>query len=170
LSGEPVLGAVIAIAGLIASYNAVSKGNTVQGGATNNVVNLSSNAAVAAAGINALTAVSSDPLPLFSFAAAIAKRNEEVKAREKAEQAKKDNNVNNTTSSYGAARPSSPTYETGTNNTVSSTSAQTPGGDKSYSSSTGTANQSASETISRQGTAAGYAPASPTGGSTNPAP
>jgi len=174
LSGEPVLGAGIAIAGLIASSNTASKGNTVQGGATNSVVNLSSNAAIAAAGINALTAVSSDPLPLFSFAAAIAKRNEEVKAREKAEQAKKDNNVNNTSSSYygsgGGAKPSSPTYETGTNNTVSSTSAQTPGGDKSYPASTGTANQSASDTISRQGTAAGYAPASPTGSSTNPTP
>jgi hypothetical protein len=172
LSGEPVLGAGLAIAGLIASSNTASKGNTVQGGATNSVGNLSSNAAIAA---GALSVVSSDPLPLFSFAAAIAKRNEEVKAKEKAEQAKRDNNVNNTSSSYyssgGGAKPTSPTYETGTNNTVSSTAAQTPGSGKSYSASTGTANQSASDILSVQG---GVSPAfsggSSSGGSTNPTP
>lgn len=171
LAGEPVLGAGIAIAGLIASSNTASKGNTVQGGATNSVVNLSSNAAIAAAGINALTAVSSDPLPLFSFAAAIAKRNEEVKAKENAEAKKRVEAQGDAYKAYyssgAGAKPTSPTYETGTNNTVSSTSAPTPDSGKSYSASTGTANQSASDTISKQGTAAGYAPS---GSSTNPTP
>jgi hypothetical protein len=84
LSGEPVLGAGLAIAGLIASSNTASKGNTVQGGATNSVVNLSSNAAIAA---GALSVVSSDPLPLFSFAAAIASEPDLIQFRPGQEEA-----------------------------------------------------------------------------------
>lgn len=160
LAGKPELGIGVAIAGL--AINAASN-NQVQGGSVNKVVNLSpgtsnntsSNAAIAA---TVLTAVSSDPLPLFSFAAAIAKRNEEVKARENAEAKKRVEEQGNAYKAYystgSGAKATTPTYETGTNTTTSSTpSVPSVQGSaagyapSSYSAGASTANQSASETI-----------------------
>ena len=177
LSGQPELGIGIAIAGL--AINAASN-NKVQGGAVNKVVNLektsttgnaSSNAAIASA---FLTAVSAEPLPLFSFAAAIVQANEKAKAKADAEAKKRVEDQGNAYKAYystgaGAKATSSPTYETGTNNTVSNTSAPTPDSNKNYSAGSQTANQSASEVLGVQG---GVSPAfsggSPSSSSTNP--
>jgi hypothetical protein len=127
LSGKPELGVGLAIAGLI-----VNNKNQITGGSLDKTVNIekpaeaTSNAEVASGALQAVS--SSSPLDFFSFGASLQKVAKEREAKAKAEQAKKDKEVNNTTSSYFSSGTTSPTFATGTATAVTSTSplAQTP--------------------------------------------
>jgi len=167
LAGKPELGLGVAIAGL--AVNAASN-NQVKGGAVNKVVNLEPGAN------NLLNVVSAEPLPLFSFAAAIVQANEQAKAKSEAEAKKKANESADAYRNYyttgAGSKTTAPTYESGTNNQTNSSKPtdQSPDAGKNYSAGSETSSQSAAEKLGKQGTAAGYAPASSSGGSTNPAP
>jgi|688.fasta_scaffold60644_7 hypothetical protein len=127
LSGKPELGVGLAIAGLI-----VNNKNQITGGSLDKTVNIekpaepTSNAEIASGALQAVS--SSSPLDFFSFGASLQKVAKEREAKAKAEQAKKDKEVNNTTSSYFSSGTTSPTFATGTATAVTSTSplAQTP--------------------------------------------
>jgi len=127
LSGKPELGVGLAIAGLI-----VNNKNQITGGSIDKTVNIekpaeaTSNAEIASGALQAVS--SSSPLDFFSFGASLQKVAKEREAKAKAEQAKKDKEVNNTTSSYFSSGTTTPTFTTGTSTEVTSTSplAQTP--------------------------------------------
>jgi hypothetical protein len=126
IAGKPEIGAGLAIAGLL-----VNNKNQITGGSLDKTVNIekpaeTSNAEIAAGALQAVS--SSSPLDFFSFGASLQKVAKEREAKAKAEQAKKDKEVNNTTSSYFSTGTTTPTFTTGTATAVTSTSplAQTP--------------------------------------------
>jgi hypothetical protein len=126
IAGKPEIGAGLAIAGLL-----VNNKNQITGGSLDKTVNIekpaeTSNPEIASGALQAVS--SSSPLDFFSFGASLQKVAKEREAKAKAEQAKKDKEVNNTTSSYFSSGTTTPTFTTGTATEVASTSplAQTP--------------------------------------------
>jgi hypothetical protein len=126
IAGKPEIGAGLAIAGLL-----INNKNQITGGSLDKTVNIekpaeTSNAEIASSALQAVS--SSSPLDFFSFGASLQKVAKEREAKAKAEQAKKDKEVNNTTSSYFSSGTTTPTFTTGTATEVASTSplAQTP--------------------------------------------
>jgi hypothetical protein len=126
IAGKPEIGAGLAIAGLL-----INNKNQITGGSLDKTVNIekpaeTSNPEIASGALQAVS--SSSPLDFFSFGASLQKVAKEREAKAKAEQAKKDKEVNNTTSSYFSSGTTAPTFTTGTATEVASTSplAQTP--------------------------------------------
>jgi hypothetical protein len=126
IAGKPEIGAGLAIAGLL-----INNKNQITGGSLDKTVNIekpaeTSNPEIASGALQAVS--SSSPLDFFSFGASLQKVAKEREAKAKAEQAKKDKEVNNTTSSYFSSGTTTPTFTTGTATEVASTSplAQTP--------------------------------------------
>lgn len=170
LSGNPEIGAGVAIAGLLTNPAT----QEVIGGAVNKVVNLIKSKDPTT-GENVLVAESAEPIPTFSFAAAIQSANERAAslanaAKAQAESALGGNGLDSLPSLVNSAaslQQSLPVFNTGTNNLISSASnilAQTPWGGQ-IPAVPDTANKLASDAITSQ-PALSYAGAR----ATNPAP
>lgn len=169
LSGKPVLGAGVAIAGLLTN----DKGQ-ITGGPLDKTINVQPNASNSGTALQAGSSTS--PLDIFSFGGALQKIAKEREAKIRAEQEKKNKEQADAYRSYftTGAGATTPTYTTGTNDTVTSDYyplAQTPSGGSILPAASGVANTEARDYVQNGNPqpALSYA-GNQVGLSTNPSP